>query len=275
MGTASVIGQAKKKKSFSALWESYGTFAILIFMLVIFGATSPDYFLQPNNIRQIFTQSSVTILIGVGEFFAILIAGIDLSVGAILALTGMVTAKLLVLGFDPLVAALIGGIMVGGWLGAINGLLVNYTGLHPFIITLGTNSIFRGLTLIISDANAVYGFDMSFSRIFAGTVFNIPIPIIISFGVTALLWFVTTKTRLGRNIYAIGGNREAAHFSGIDVNKHVLIVFIISGICAGLAGVVSTARLGSAEPLAGILLLPVQSLAEPVSLVARGGLLMY
>jgi len=251
MGAASVTSQLKKKKSFSTLWECYGTFAILILMLVVFGATSPDYFLQPGNIRQIFTQSSVTILIGVGEFFAILIAGIDLSVGSILALAGMVTAKLLILDFDPLVAALIGGIVVGGFLGAINGLLVNYTGLHPFIITLGTNSIFRGLTLIISDANAVYGFDMGFSRMFAGTFFNIPIPIILSFSVTAILWFVTAKTRLGRNIYAIGGNREAAHFSGIDVHKHVLIVFIISGICAGLAGVVSTARLGSAEPLAG------------------------
>jgi len=251
MGFAKLTTLTRQPKSFSALWETYGTFGILILMLVVFGVTAPDYFLTSGNIRQIFTQSSVTILIGVGEFFAILIAGIDLSVGSILALTGMVTAKLLVFGLDPISAALIGGILVGGLLGAVNGLLVNYTGLHPFIITLGTNSIFRGMTLIISDANAVYGFDISFAQMFAGTLFNIPIPIIISFAVTAILWFVTTKMRLGRNIYAIGGNREAAHFSGIDVNKHVLIVFIISGICAGLAGVVSTARLGSAEPLAG------------------------
>jgi len=251
MGAAELAVKVSKGKKFSSLWETYGTLGIFILMLVVFGMTAPDYFLQPSNIRQIFTQSSVTILIGVGEFFAILIAGIDLSVGSILALAGMITAKLLVLGFDPLSAALIGGVAVGGGLGAVNGLLVNYTGLHPFIITLGTNSIFRGMTLIISDANAVYGFDIGFSQMFAGSFLNIPIPIIISFTVTAFLWFVTTKTRLGRNIYAIGGNREAAHFSGIDVNKHVLIVFIISGMCAGLAGVVSTARIGSAEPLAG------------------------
>jgi len=252
MGSTQLKMTVSKTKNFSTLWESYGTFAVLILMLIVFGITAPDYFLTFSNIRQIFTQSSTTILIGVGEFFAILIAGIDLSVGSILALTGMVTAKLLVFGLDPISSAVLGGIVVGGLLGAINGLLVNYTGLHPFIITLGTNSIFRGLTLIISDANAVYGFDIGFSQMFAGYIFNIPIPILISFTVTAILWFITAKTRLGRNIYAIGGNREAAHFSGIDVNKHVLIVFIISGICAGIAGVVSTARVGSAEPLIGL-----------------------
>src|SRR5699024_2907828 len=104
----------------------------------------------------------VTVLIGVGEFFAILIAGIDLSVGAILALSGMVTAKLMLMGIDPFWAALIGSIVIGGGLGAINGLLVNYTGLHPFIITLGTNAIFRGITLVISDANSIYGFSFDF-----------------------------------------------------------------------------------------------------------------
>lgn len=112
--------------------------------VAIFGSLSPEYFLTTNNITQIFVQSSVTVLIGMGEFFAILVAGIDLSVGAILALSGMVTAKLMLAGVDPFLAAMIGGVLVGGALGAINGCLVNWTGLHPFIITLGTNAIFRG-----------------------------------------------------------------------------------------------------------------------------------
>ncbi|HBO37911.1 MAG TPA: allose ABC transporter, partial [Pasteurellaceae bacterium] len=134
--------------NFPQFWDKYGTFFILAIIVVIFGSISNQYFLTANNIKQIFLQSSVTVLIGMGEFFAILIAGIDLSVGAILALAGMVTAKLMVAGVDPILAVIIGSILVGGGLGAINGALVNYTGLHPFIITLGTNAIFRGITLV-------------------------------------------------------------------------------------------------------------------------------
>ncbi|KGQ62109.1 D-allose transporter subunit [Gallibacterium anatis 4895] len=240
------------KVNFPQFWDKYGTFFILSIIVVIFGFLSPQYFLTANNIQQIFVQSSVTVLIGVGEFFAILIAGIDLSVGAILALSGMVTAKLMLMGIDPFWAALIGSIVIGGGLGAINGLLVNYTGLHPFIITLGTNAIFRGITLVISDANSIYGFSFDFVNFFAQDVIGIPVPVIFALSVSAMLWVLTTKMRLGRNIYALGGNHESAYYSGIDVKFHTLVVFIISGICAGFAGVVSTARLGAAEPLAGI-----------------------
>jgi len=242
----------KSKFNFQIFWDQYGTFFILAIIVAIFGSISSEYFLKANNITQILVQSSVTVLIGMGEFFAILVAGIDLSVGAILALSGMVTAKLMLAGFDPISAALIGGVVVGGLLGAVNGCLVNWTGLHPFIITLGTNAIFRGITLVISDANSVYGFSFSFVNFFAGSVIGVPVPVIFAMVIAVILWFITARTRLGRNIYALGGNKNSAFFSGIDVKFHMLIVFIISGICAGLAGVVSTARLGAAEPLAGI-----------------------
>ncbi|SQD07542.1 D-allose transport system permease protein AlsC [Escherichia coli] len=164
----------------------------------------------------------------------------------------MVTAKLMLAGVDPFLAAMIGGVLVGGALGAINGCLVNWTGLHPFIITLGTNAIFRGITLVISDANSVYGFSFDFVNFFAASVIGIPVPVIFSLIVALILWFLTTRMRLGRNIYALGGNKNSAFYSGIDVKFHILVVFIISGVCAGLAGVVSTARLGAAEPLAGM-----------------------
>ncbi|HAV9148399.1 TPA: allose ABC transporter [Escherichia coli] len=266
--TTRVKSEASEKKpfNFALFWDKYGTFFILAIIVAIFGSLSPEYFLTTNNITQIFVQSSVTVLIGMGEFFAILVAGIDLSVGAILALSGMVTAKLMLAGIDPFLAALIGGVLVGGALGAINGCLVNWTGLHPFIITLGTNAIFRGITLVISDANAifrgitlvisdansVYGFSFDFVNFFAASVIGIPVPVIFSLIVALILWFLTTRMRLGRNIYALGGNKNSAFYSGIDVKFHILVVFIISGVCAGLAGVVSTARLGAAEPLAGM-----------------------
>ncbi len=240
------------KINFSKMWERYGTFAILVVMLMVFSVISPKDFLSGSNFIQILLQSAVTILIAMGEFFAILIAGIDLSVGSVIALTGMVTAKLLVSGIHPVLAILIGGILFGALLGFINGFLVNITKLHPFIITLGTQSIYRGITLIISDAQPVFGFNTKFSKMVAGWIGPVPIPVLIYIFVAAILAFLTIYTRLGRNIYAMGGNKEASWFSGVNVNKHTLIVFIISGICSGLAGVVLTARLGSAEPLAAL-----------------------
>lgn len=215
--TTRVKSEASEKKpfNFALFWDKYGTFFILAIIVAIFGSLSPEYFLTTNNITQIFVQSSVTVLIGMGEFFAILVAGIDLSVGAILALSGMVTAKLMLAGIDPFLAALIGGVLVGGALGAINGCLVNWTGLHPFIITLGTNAIFRGITLVISDANSVYGFSFDFVNFFAASVIGIPVPVIFSLIVALILWFLTTRMRLGRNIYALGGNKNSAFYSGL------------------------------------------------------------
>jgi D-allose transport system permease protein len=235
----------------ATFWDRYGTLCILVIIVALFSALSPTIFTKPDNIVQIFVQSSITILIALGEFFAILIAGIDLSVGSILALTGMITGKLMVGGVHPFFAVLIGGIFIGIVLGAVNGLLVNFTGLHPFIITLGTNAIFRGVTLIISGANPVFGFPYGFITALTGNIWFVPAPVVLALAVALILWFVTAKTRLGRNIYALGGNREAAYFSGIDVKLHTLIVFMISGICSGLSGVLSAARLGAAEPAAG------------------------
>ncbi len=240
------------KNNFSLYWQKYGTFGILIIIVALLGVLSPKHFLTSQNLIQVCLQSSITILIACGEFFTILIAGIDLSIGSVVAITGMLTAKMMVAGFPIIVSILIGGVLAGALLGAVNGGLVNLTGLHPFIITLGTQAIFRGLTLIISDARPVFGFSQAFKSGVAGRVLNIPIPVIIAFVFAAILWFVTAKTKLGRNIYALGGNSQAAWFSGINIKLHTLIVFIISGIAAGIAGVVMTARLGAAEPLAGV-----------------------
>lgn len=239
------------KKGFNEYWQKYGTFGILMILVVALGILSPKYFLTANNLTQVMLQSAITILMACGEFFAILIAGIDLSVGSIVALVGMVTAKMLVAGI-PIPVAILLGILIGALIGAINGSLVNYTGLHPFIITLGTQSIFRGLTLIISEARPVFGFPQAFKAAVAGRIGVIPIPVLIALTVAIVLAILTRKTVLGRNIYALGGNKEAAWVSGINVKLHTLLVFIISGVCSGIAGIVMTARLGAAEPLAAV-----------------------
>lgn len=241
----------RKSVDFSALWTSYGTMGILFLLLILSSALSPEYFLTSSNLSQILVQSSVMILLACGEFFTVLIAGIDLSVGSMLALTGMVTAKLMIAGCPYWLAIIAGGVGLGALLGAINGALVNITQLHPFIITLGSTAIYRGLTLIISDARSVFGFDRDFVNLVSGDVAGIPVPVLITVVVVLALYFVAQHTKLGRNIYALGGNAQAAWFSGINVRSHTFIVFLISGICAGVAGIVTTARTGAAEPNAG------------------------
>ncbi len=235
--------------SFSQLWQRYGTLGILVLLLIILAVLRPQYFFKADTVTQILSQSSVNILIALGEFFAILIAGIDLSVGSVVALSGMCTAKLMVSGVPPLAAVML-GIFLGAMLGFLNGMLVNSTGLHPFIITLGTQAIYRGATLIVSNSSAVFGFPASFTRFMAQRLVYIPVSAIIAIAVALVLSFLTRKTKLGRNIYALGGNKESAWYSGINIKLHTLIVFIISGICAGIAGAVLLGRVGSAEPAA-------------------------
>ena len=242
--------RAKEKLPFNTLWQRFGTFGILILLLAILAVARPGHFFSVSTVTQILAQSSVNILIALGEFFAILIAGIDLSVGSVVALTGMVTAQLMVAGVHPLLSLVL-GVLLGGVLGLINGVLVNSTGLHPFIITLGTQAILRGVTLIISNSSAVFGFPASFTRTISINVFGlVPLVAIIALLTAVVLSFLTRQTKLGRNIYALGGNREAAWYAGINVKLHTLIVFMISGLCAGLAGVVLLGRVGSAEPAA-------------------------
>lgn len=237
---------------FRMFWKKFGTMGILVVLVLGIGMLSPRFFLRPSNLVQIALQSSITILIAIGEFFAILIAGIDLSVGSIIALTGLLTAKMMLAGFPVLISILIGGLIVGACLGCINGFLTVKTGLHPFIITIGTQLIFRGVTLVISDARPVYGLPNSFLRGVGGWLFEIPIPVIIAISFALIMTYVTRYTKAGRNLYAIGGNKESAWYSGIDVNKHVVFAFMISGIASGIAGVVMVSRLGAAEPLAGV-----------------------
>ena len=238
-------------KNFNKFWTKYGILMILVFLVAILGILSPNYFLTKSNLIQVFLQSSITIVVACGEFFTILIAGIDLSVGSVMALVGIIAGKLLLIGINPLVVIFL-SLIFGIILGLINGFLVNKTGLHPFIITLGTQSIFRGITLIISDARSVFGFPLSFNQGLAGYLGPIPIPVIIALSLSGILAFFTNYCKAGRNIYALGGNKTSAWYSGINVKLYTLIVFMISGFCSGLGGILTAARLGAAEPLTGV-----------------------
>lgn len=231
------------------MWQMYGTLGIFLLLLTLIAVLKPAAVFSTSSIQQILSQSSVNILLAVGEFFAILIAGIDLSVGSVAALTGLVVAKSMVAGM-PVAVAIVIGIITGLVLGFVNGFLVTKTKLHPFIITLGTQSIYRGVTLVASGSRSVFGFPASFGQVMSSRIVGIPFAVLIALAVAAVLWFFSTKTKAGRNIYALGGNKEAAWYSGINVDLHTIVVFMISGLCAGIAGIVLLGRVGAAEPAA-------------------------
>ncbi|MDY3815989.1 MAG: D-allose ABC transporter permease [Candidatus Limiplasma sp.] len=235
----------------SNLWSKFGTLLILVLMIAIIALFGPPAFISSNNLVQIAIQSSITIITACGEFFAILVGGIDLSVGSVMSLSGMVSAKLMVTAGVPWGWAVAVGLLVGAICGFINGGLINLTGLHPFVITLGTKSIFRGIVLILSNAMSTYGFPQAFKSGMGGWISGIPMPVALALVTSAILWFFSSKTVMGRNIYALGGNKEAAWFSGIQTTRYTLLIHMICGVCFALAGIVYTARIGSAEPLAG------------------------
>lgn len=243
------VASLSPRERFTKIWGAYSVFIILALVVAFFGIAEPAFLGGGNPVR-ILEQSSVTILLAFGEFFAILLAGIDLSVGANMALSSVVGAQLMV-GGVPWVLAVIATVVVGGIIGFSNGALTAITGLHPFIITLGTMSILRGLTYVVSNATAVAGLPQDFSATLNGRLFGIPAPIILVLLVLAVLMVFSTRTQAGRNLYAMGGSPQAAWFAGIPAGRHTLLAFTTSGLCAGLAGAVNIARLGAAEPNAG------------------------
>ena len=247
-----MVNTAAKKKSrmsFGSYWERFGTLSILLLILIGFSIASPNYFLSVNNIKQIGMQSTIYTVLAFGEFFAILLAGIDLSVGSVAAFCGAVCAKLLLVNC-PVWAAVLIGLLVGVALGAINGTLINLLQLHPFVVTLGTNTIFRGIVLVMCNGKPIFGLPLGFKSI-ALYVGGFPIPFLIVLVIAAILIWFTKYTIAARNMYALGGNKQAAWYSGINTKRFTLLAHILSSTLAGIAGIIMTARVGAAEPTAG------------------------
>ncbi|MDC7245203.1 MAG: ribose ABC transporter permease [Sphaerochaetaceae bacterium] len=225
---------------------------LIVFFIICIGLSflSP-YFFTLNNILNIFRQTSIYGVIAVGMTFVILTGGIDLSVGSILALSGMICAGLMKNnGVNAFAASLI-AILVGGGLGLVNGLLITLGKIAPFVVTLGMVTIARGLTLIYSKGYPVSGFSSSFREIGGGYFLGIPIPAIIFVITVVIAWYILNHTRLGRYTYAIGGNEETVTLSGINVKFYKTMVYVIVGIASGLSALILTSRLNSAEAIAG------------------------
>jgi ribose transport system permease protein len=230
--------------------KGVGPFLGLVVMSVILSLVSP-HFLTFDNITNVFRQSAINALLALGQLLVILTAGIDLSVGSIMGVCCVIFALLLKQGLTTL-AALGASVVLGLALGWINGLLLTMLKLpHPFISTLGMMNVARGAALIISGGFPISGLPDNARFLGAGVTAAIPVPVMVVVVLYILFHIFLTRTVVGRNIYAIGGNQQAAWLSGINVRGRLNLVYSLSGALAGLAAVILAGRMNSGFPLAG------------------------
>jgi ribose transport system permease protein len=228
-----------------------GTLAGLVLLGVLFTFLSP-YFLTVSNLLNVLEQTAINAVIAVGMTFVIVSGGIDLSVGSMVAFSGVLLASALQAPL-PVPAAIAAGLLAGALCGLVNGLLVTLGRLPPFIATLGMMSVARGAALVFTAGRPVSGFAAGFRTLATGRVLGIPAPVLVAATVYLLAHLLLTRTRFGRYVYAIGGNEEATRLSGVPVRFHKTMVYVLSGMMSALAAILLTARLNSAQPIAGIM----------------------
>lgn len=220
---------------------------LVIFVLLCF--VSP-VFLSFNNLFNIVAQTTVTAVIALGMTLVIITAGIDLSVGSTAALGGM-TGTLVMAQVGWPLGVLI-GTLVGGTVGLLNGLLITKANLNPFIATLGSQSAIRGLVYLSTNAVGVYNLPPDFAILGNGSIFGIPVPLLILVLLAGIMHLVLSFTRLGRHAYAIGSNEEAARLSGISITRTLIAIYVILGLLAGFGGMIASSRVISGQPNFGI-----------------------
>ncbi|MBN3883515.1 MULTISPECIES: ABC transporter permease subunit [unclassified Nostoc] len=240
---------ARNRKSISTLLEVAGILPILVIICILFAFLSPN-FLTGGNIVNILRQASINIVLATGMTFVILTGGIDLSVGSILAVSAVVAllvSLLPALSWAAVPAALLAGLL----LGLLNGALITFLDVPPFIVTLGSLTALRGVAFLIAKGTTLINRDINFAWV--GNTYVGPFPwlVIIALLTVIASWFVLRQTVLGVQIYAVGGNERAARLTGIKVNRVLLFVYGISGLLAGLGGIMSASRLYSASGVLG------------------------
>jgi ribose transport system permease protein len=236
---------ARMKRS-SCFFPLVGLIAVCLVMIA-----TTDNFFSLSNFLNIARQVSINAIIAVGMSCAILSGGIDLCVGAVMALSGTLMAGMMVAGVPPFAAILL-GLGVGLLFGLFNGFFVAYAGMPPIIVTLATMGIARGLALIYTGGYPIDGLPEMFAFFGRGAVFGVQTPVVIMLLVFVLAYLLLDHTPVGRYIYAIGSNEEAARLSGVRVARYKLLVYALSGFTCALAGLVLSSRLMSGQPNAGV-----------------------
>ena len=229
--------------------KKFDELGILIVMiaLFVFLAIATPYFLKVENIQNLLLQSIFVMLVGFGMTFVLTIGGIDLSVGSILGYSGAVTGMIIAAG-GSVFLGILAGLLTGAAFGLVNGLLITQLRIAPFLVTFAMSSVVRDILLLSTTNGAVSGFAVpEFTYLAQGYLFGLPIPVIITIIVFVILLFLFKFTSFGRNVTAIGSNREVAFLSGVSCNKITVGVYMLSGLLAALSGILLAARLTAVQ----------------------------
>lgn len=238
-----------KKESFSKFnWGNMAILFILALLVIVLSIAEP-MFLNWENIINVIRQVTMVAILGIGMTFVLLSGEIDLSVGSIAALAGIIVATMLKSGMG-IALSILGALLVAAVCGAVNGTIHTYAKIPSFIVTLGMLNVARGIVLVITNSYPITGLPDAFAVIGKGYVGPIPVPVIIMLVCYIIGYFVLKYTKFGRNAYAIGGNADAARLSGVPVKRNKVLFFTISGLTAGITGIILASRMFSGQPSA-------------------------
>jgi ribose transport system permease protein len=227
---------------------------VILLVIILLISTLSDQFLSTNNLLTVALQTSMIALAAIGMTFAIITNGIDLSVGPVAAICGALAAGLVVRQHIDTYPAMLIGLMAGCLLGAVNGAMIVWGRIPPFVATLATMAAARGLTLVYTQGKPIAGLDERFTFWGSGDFLGIPTPVVVLVIVALIAHFLLTRTTFGLHVYAVGGGEETSRLAGVPVRRVKFGAYILSGLCAALTGVLLTARLWSAQPNTGVLL---------------------
>ena len=234
-------------------FKNYGIFVVFIVLVIILMILSPNAFAKPRNLINVVKQASINGVLACGMMFVIIAGGIDLSAGSVVAMSGVVAAYLAQMQGLPIFVPILGALGTGALIGLVNGFGAAYAELPPFIITLATMSIVRGVALILSGGSPVFGLQEQFEGIAGISIANvIPILVLYFLLIAVFSGFILNKTVFGRHVYAIGGNSITAKVSGINVKSMLLRVYIICGVFSGIAGLLIASRTMQGSPTVGV-----------------------
>lgn len=237
-------------KKFFRLYDSYGPVVIMLIVFAIFAITQKS-FLTGSNIMNVLRQVSIYGICVTGVSFVMISGGVDFSVGSQIALLGLIAASLTNTFHVPVILAFAAAIAIGILIGLLNAGIASAFSLMPLVVTMCSMLIISGLALIVTNGYAIYDMPESFLWIGQGRVLGIPVSIIVMFICIFIGWFILNRTYLGRNIYALGGNEEAARLAGIETKKLRMIVYAISGTFVAIASLTLAARTNNASATAG------------------------
>ncbi|MEG1651470.1 MAG: ABC transporter permease [Oscillospiraceae bacterium] len=237
-------------RNWKALFEKYAIIIAFLGLLVIISVLRPS-FLAPGNLILVLNQASINGILAVGITFVLITAGIDISIGSVIGLSGVVSAMIVQAGL-PIWLGFLAGILIGTLIGGIIGLLVTKGKLAPYIVTLGFLTVIRGVALLVSGGRPISGLSQSYGALGNSNIFGfIPSPVVVFLVVTVVSHIILAHLQIGRHIYAVGGNPNAAEACGINPNKVKLFVHLFCSTCAGIAGIILSSRIITGQPNAG------------------------